>query len=102
MTNFDVNSTPPPHSVQRLQSLTPSVDNGSMPTPVVGRLPGPVGDHLWLNLKNFETLAMVLVGEEFPLSWFLTTTLLSTPQMQLSSINTGTGAMLRSVIFLGR
>ena len=32
----------PPHSVQRLGCLLPSVDNGRLPNPSVGRLPGPL------------------------------------------------------------
>ena len=53
-------------------------------------LPGPLSDQLWRNLKNAETPAMVLIEGEFPLTWFLTSALLSKREMKVSSVYTWT------------
>ena len=50
------------------QLLGPFANNGSLPTRGVVRLPGPLSDQLWGNLKNAETPAMVLIEGEFPLT----------------------------------
>ena len=78
------------HSAQRLKSLRPPVDNGSLPTPGAGRLPGRLGNQLWQHLKNIET-PMVLVEGEFQLTWFLADSSLFKPGMKVSSIYTLTG-----------
>ena len=59
---------PPSHAAQRLNTLGPPANNGSLPTRGVGRLPGPLSDQLWRNLKKAETSAMVLIEGEFPLT----------------------------------
>ena len=63
----------PSHAAQGLNILGHPANNDSLPTRGVGRLPGPLSDQLWRNLKNAATPAMVLIGGEFPLTWFLTT-----------------------------
>ena len=59
--------------------------NGSLPTPRIGRLPGPFSDQL----KNYETPAMILVEVNLPLAWSQTRTVLFTRQMKVCSIYTG-------------
>ena len=56
------------------------MDNGSLPARGVGSLPGPLSDQLWWHLKNSETSPIGLVEGEFPLTWFLTSALLSKPE----------------------
>ena len=73
-----------------LNSLGPPVNNGNLPTRGVGRLPGPLSDQLWRNLKNAITAAMVLIEGEFPLTWFFTTALLSKRETKVSSVYTWT------------
>ena len=55
---------------------------------VCGRLPGSLSDQLWRNLKNTETPAMILIEGKFPLTWFLTTALLSMRETKVSSAYT--------------
>ena len=82
-------SFPFSHS-SRTEYLGPFANNGSLPTRGVGRLPGPLSDQLWRSLKNAETPPMVLIGGEFPLTWFLTTALLSKQETKVSSVYTRT------------
>ena len=70
--------------------MKPFVNNGSLPIRGVGRLPGPLSDQLWSYLKNAETLAMVLIEGEFPLTWFLTTAFLFKREREVSSVYTWT------------
>ena len=46
-------------TAQGLNTLGPFANNGSLPNRGIGRLPGPLRDQLWRNLKNAETPAMV-------------------------------------------
>ena len=66
------------------------MDNDNLSTRGVGRLPDPLSDQLWRNLKNSETPALVLVEGEFPLTWFSTTALLSKRETKVSSVYTWT------------
>ena len=70
--------------------MGPFANNGSLSTRGVGRLPGPLSDQLWRNLKNAQTPAMVLIEGEFPLTWFLTTALLFKKETKVSSVYTWT------------
>ena len=78
------------HTAQGLNILGPFANIGSLPTRGVGRLPGPLSDELWCNLKNAETPAMVLIEGEFPLTCFLTTASLFKRETKVSSVYTWT------------
>ena len=68
------------------------MNNGSLPTRGIGRLPGPLSDQVWRNLKNAETPAM---EGEFPITRFLTTALLSKREMKVSSVYTWQMTLLK-------
>ena len=87
---FTTTERQPSHTAQGLNTLGLFANNGSLPTRGVGRLPGPLSDQLWRNLKNAETPAMVLIEGEFPLTWFLTTALLSKRETKVGSVYTWT------------
>ena len=53
-------------SVQTLGFLPRFEDNGKVPTPDIGRLPGPLSDKLWQFLKLSP---LVYVGWDFPVIW---------------------------------
>ena len=75
--------------------MGPFANNGSLPTRGVGWLPGPLSDQLWCKLKNAETPAMVLTEGEFPLTWFLTTALLSKRETRLVVTTHGQMTLLK-------
>ena len=54
------------NTAQGLNTLGPFANNGSLPNRGIGRLPGPLRDQLWRNLKNAETPAMVFYRRGIP------------------------------------